>query len=300
MEPSTEYGPVEYPATYVLADRCSQAHQTTYVFHKKLEYGAVLAAAVLSVVPQVKGATFNWPAFAGGVTLLAAAAVLFVEWRSKRQVGWYRCRALGEAVKAESWRFRSASPDSYSQDMSDADAVRLFVAFLGSVRGSLHVDDYLWADEVGAEVTQGMKESRRAPLADRVAAYRERRIVDQLKWYTGKAKSTKRLADRFVAATAAFLLTGSAVSLVQFLRVVPSSGVVGVFAAIAVTLFGWVQFRRYELLSITYGRAALELGSIAHLLDAATSERNLREAVDAAESVISKEHSIWYGRGEVA
>jgi hypothetical protein len=58
----------------------------------------------------------------------------------------------------------------------------------------------------------------------------------------------------------------------------------------------WTRFRRHDELSKSYSLAAQELAFLRAEVEDATHERAFRKAVDATESAISREHTMWMAK----
>ncbi|OEU63614.1 MAG: hypothetical protein BBJ57_06320 [Desulfobacterales bacterium PC51MH44] len=289
---------IQYPVTYIVASNAAKAHRDKYIFWKKLEYFAIVTAAGLAVLPSDPSADYNISALFSGIALSLAIIVLFIEKILAHREGWFKCRALTEAVKAESWKFRSAN-STYSQDKNDSEVISSFISFLSSVRNSLHVSKHVAGFNMdGDEITKEMLTSRQANLSERASVYRSERIIDQVKWYSKKANSAKINFNRFFTATFFALLLGIIFASVQFFGYLQNYSLIGLFAALATTMSGWNQVRRYETLAITYTKAAEELRSISQITSEVKNDSELDNVVEDSEAVISKEHTIWVQKSE--
>jgi hypothetical protein len=291
---------LEYPATYETANRASGAYQTRFIIRKKSEYLGAAIAAVISILPAQRGAPYQWFALAGVAVLVTTIIIMFLERNSEAKAAWYKTRALAEAIKAESWRFRCAVAPEYSADRTDAEARRSFQGVVDAVESSLDVAKHLVGHECsGPETRAEMLETRRLALLERAARYKDMRIMDQVAWYDSRAVQAQASSRRYSLGAISFLLGGLFLYAMQFFNMLGPYSVFGVFSTFAVTLLGWAEVRRYGTLAITYARAREELRSISQLVLDVAGESDLAAMVADAEAVISKEHSIWYGKGDV-
>lgn len=291
---------IQYPTTFKIAEEASGKYQRNHILSKKWEYGSIIIAASIGLFPVVIQQQYHWPALFSGLALLIALCMLIFEKSLEFQKGWYRTRALAESVKAESWKFRCCCKP-YSPDKDVQDASRLFLDILSKIRESLDVTRYISGHSCsGDEVTEEMVSIRQKPLKERISYYRINRVEEQVHWYSGKANNAKTYFQGFFIAAIIGLLLGIILSVFQFLGKTGQYSFVGFFSAFVFALFGWMQVRRYETLSITYAKVVEELRSISQLLSQGLeSKRDFEEMVNAAEMVISKEHTIWITRGEV-
>jgi hypothetical protein len=89
-------------------------------------------------------------------------------------------------------------------------------------------------------------------------------------------------------------------SIFQFFGKTGQFSFVGFFSSVVIAVFGWMQVRRYEALSITYTRAVEELRAISQILSLdSTTEESFEGMVNATEMIISKEHTTWVTKSEV-
>lgn len=289
-----------YPTTFKNAELASAFHQRRYIQLKKLEYGTIILASFIAIFPFNSTIDLHWPSLFSGLSLLVAVIVLFIEKSLEHHKGWYKSRALAEAVKAESWKFRCGC-SYYSKNKSEGDAIRGFLEYLSKIRSELNVNKSIAGHSTsGDEISQEMKDSRNMSLEKRVALYKSFRVDDQIQWYSNKANTAGVSYRNYFIGAISCLLLGVIFAIARFLVQLAQFSFVGFISAIALTLFGWMQIRRYETLSITYTNVVTELRSIAQVLaDTIQSEQDLDISVRDAELVISKEHTIWVTKGEV-
>ena len=291
---------LQYPATYNIAENASQDYQKKHILSKKWEYGSIILAAFIGIFPIDSVQQFYWPAFFTGLSLLVALFVLVLEKSLKFQKGWYRTRVLAESVKAESWKFRCCCKP-YSQPLALNDAIKQFLDILSKIKETSYATKFLSGYlSSGDEVTEDMISTRQKSLKERVSYYRKFRIEEQLNWYSTKANNAKTYYDRFYIAAIICLLIGIILSIFKFFGKTGQYAFVGFFSSAVIALFGWMQVRRYETLSITYAKVVEELQAISQILSLdSTTEEDFEEMVNATEMIISKEHTTWVTKSGV-
>jgi len=290
---------MEYPRSFEVADRAAQAHQRRFKMWKLLEYGSMLLAAVAGLVSPWLVGTVNVWALCVAVALAAALLVLLVEKALDPRENWYRSRALAEAVKAETWRFACAGGE-YRAGLPQEQAVNAFCSRVGVLHAEL---DSAQATAqflaLGPEVTEEMLRLRAASFEERRSTLRTERVLDQAEWYAAHAKVCSAKGHGLLVFSVVLLLIGLVLAVLQTLDLMGGTDVVTALAAGAITLTGWSQFRRFDTLSLTYGRAANELNSLAELVSAAATQQELENILETVESSTSKEHRVWVSRGEL-
>ena len=69
-----------------------------------------------------------------------------------------------------------------------------------------------------------------------------------------------------------------------------------IFAAAAASAIAWLQLKRHQELTNSYGLAAQELGLIAEQSRGITEPEKLSAFILDAENAISREHTLWKAR----
>lgn len=293
---------VQYPQAYLAAATAARSYQQKHIFWKRLEFISIVIAALFAVssfIVKFGNSSYNVSAALSGVSLLAALLVIFFEKAFNYKDGWFKCRAFAEAVKAESWRFRTAC-GMYGSGCSDRDAVVQFNGFLCRLRESLNITKYIAGfNLLGEEVTEEMRSARCMDIEERVENYRRNRVEEQAGWYNTNANRSEKKNRRFFYAAVFFILAGIIIAVFQFMNVFSQYSLIGVFSAAAASISGWMQVRRYEMLTITYATAAGELNAISQTMGEITETPALCETVSDAEVVISKEHTIWVRTADI-
>ncbi|KGT08094.1 hypothetical protein NV63_18495 [Elizabethkingia anophelis] len=150
-----------------------------------------------------------------------------------------------------------------------------------------------------ANITDEMKRIRELDLEDRKKYYLKERIVDQIKWYTGKAKiNTNKYLLCFIGIILCqFLAFGSIVYLINH----PASNynLVGLFSALSASGFTWIQLKKYQENKEAYNTAAFELVAIRDNASRSFSEEEFSKYVLDSENAMSREHTLWLAQKRV-
>jgi len=290
----------DYPDSFEVADVQSQKKQKYYINFKRFEFSVIVIAAAFSMFPS----DVISPEISGllsGSALMVAALIIIIERVYGPKKNWFNYRALAESVKAESWRFRMAvSPyDSAGQELEVAKSK--LKSTIQKTTKSL-TENIIIIDKDGGkpEITDDMINFRALGWKEQVEKYRKYRIMDQYNWYKGKTQKCLLNFQLFLGVLLVSLITGFTFGILQYCGEIDISPV-GFFSALAASCAGWMQLRRFEMLSFTYSRAANELSSLADiardLADTDEDMKRLTNLVEDTEDVISKEHMVWVQRG---
>jgi hypothetical protein len=132
---------------------------------------------------------------------------------------------------------------------------------------------------------------RAAPLADRKAAYLQRRVVVQERWYRATARADARRFRTLTSAAIALEFAGLTGAGLKAFAVVDVD-VLGVLGAAAAGLAAWIQAQRYAENARSYTATYRELGLVKAQL-AAVDEDRWPGFVEDAEEAVSREHTLW-------
>jgi SMODS and SLOG-associating 2TM effector domain 1 len=127
-------------------------------------------------------------------------------------------------------------------------------------------------------------------LPARWEAYRQDRIDDQLGYFTDRAGRHRRTARRWRVIRLVLTTATVGVAAAALLRPVPDA-VVGAVAAAMAGSEAWLQFRRSEVLTVSFDAAAAELRALRARTPA--GEHELAATVAAVEAVLERELWMW-------
>ena len=287
----------QLPAAYRASDRAAIDAQRTYLILVRINIVLILAgAATTSWAIQVAPARAAL-AVVGAIALgLGSLLTLAIKVTNYDKV-WFGARAIAESIKTLVWRYMTrAHPFDPILDENQAD--ELFckeVAHILLERRTL--GGFLARTEAAdGQITDLMRKVRRESTALRKSLYLRERIKNQHTWYANKGKANRVSATTWLIA----------IALCQALAVVAAILLVrwpwfdlnfaSILSALAVALLAWLQVKRHQDLSHSYGLAAHELGLIEALEKHILSDEDLSKFVGDAENAISREHTMWLAR----
>jgi magnesium-transporting ATPase (P-type) len=214
----------------------------------------------------------------------------------KPEQSWYKGRALAESVKTSSWKFamRAAPFDDLNDNADLADFRNLMKSILET---NMYAAERLPPSSAdNAQVTASMLNIRQSSLEERIKFYDKERIRDQRNWYTKKAARNKTAAVNWVVICSFVYVLAIISSLVRannplwtFLPTEP-------LIAIASSIVGWMQIKKFNELSSAYTLTAHEIGFLQSLIQSIDCEKKFSEFVNEAEFAFSREHTQWAAR----
>ncbi|WP_206859138.1 DUF4231 domain-containing protein [Lysobacter changpingensis] len=279
-----------FPGIYRSADQLSADSQR----HFFLALGAHLSMLVIAAALSLITSSSHWVSGAQLIALLAALACSIYLFSKRPDRYWYGGRAVAESVKTLTWRYVArAEPFCVENAAADID-------FREKLRGVVNQNREVasaltkYLDE--RQITEEMKALRSLSLDERKRAYESGRILNQLTWYADKARANRDASTLFfwclvgvnsLAVVCAIFKFGSA-----GLGIWPTD----VFVAIAASLLGWMQARRFSELASSYALTAHEIGFIREQAFAAETDQEFSAFVSDAENAFSREHTQWIAR----
>lgn len=287
----------DLPALFRAADNASVAAQSKYLALIRFDlFTLILSAALTSI--QVESA---W--WAEKLALLAAVclalgffATLILS-RSSYRKRWYGGRAVAESVKTSAWRYMTCV-EPFERGISAKEADERFSESLRDILQEKQQLSMSLGGDLGCaeQITAKMRSLRDQDLQTRLRSYTICRLADQREWYSRESeKNEKRQEWLFYSVMAV-----QGLALIAAIWFVTSPQIafkpIGTLTAAAAALIAWLQVKQYQELAQSYGMAAHELGTIGAQSTHVNSEADLTELVTAAESAISREHTMWLAR----
>jgi ABC-type multidrug transport system fused ATPase/permease subunit len=270
-----------YPEFYVQADQHSVKWQRWYLWTERIQLGALIAPAAMSVFGRP-------PMLLVAIALVMAMASHLWRRLSRADEKWWNGRAGAESAKTLTWRY-IAGGLPFAISTKDADAT-----FAQRIRDI--ASDVARLEPVSASaavITSDMRELRCMSLDERVRLYLNERINEQLKWYAEKSrfntqKSTRWSVVTMVAQTLALLY--AIIAAVQHWEM----NLVAALSAVAAVSVAWSAIKQFDVLGRSYAVASQELSMIATRIESDVwNEESWPSFVDEAEEAISREHTSW-------
>lgn len=283
---------IRYPSLYVAADDFSSRNQVLYLRLIKTEYFLLITAATLSMNLSEK--SFYHISHAT-VFSLALAAFLFRSLRKPEQ-DWYKGRALAESIKTSTWRYCMKAPP-FEDDEARSDFRKYLIDIF---EANKVIGRKLPANAILKDlITKEMEGIRNSPLNSRKEVYLKNRIIEQGNWYETKAVSNASSSARWTFVSCA---TYGLAILFILLQIWQPAGSFPISAliAIAASIVGWTQIKKFNELASAYTLTAFEIRVIKDMFRDVVNEGQFANFVADSEQAFSREHTQWLARRNAA
>ena len=257
---------------------------------------SLILGALFSSISVTDSSHKFFLAVLGVISLIISTTVTVVIQLIKKEKDWYGGRAMAESVKTTCWRFIMRA-EPYN-DRSEIKVEKKFIEDLSVIKDEKRFLARAIASKLNIrpQITDKMKKIRTLSVNERLTLYLEKRIKNQREWYNSNSIKNKRLEEFF------FILI-TCVQVITFLSaillmILPDQKIntPSLFTTIIGILFAWMQLKRFQELSQSYGIAALELGMIIEEGKHVRTESGISNFVLNSENAISREHTLWIAR----
>jgi SMODS and SLOG-associating 2TM effector domain 1/SMODS and SLOG-associating 2TM effector domain 3 len=281
---------MEFPDLYNAVEEVSMECQSRVLQARSAEYLAFVIAGGFGELPRK--AFFHAGATIAVIAFVAALVIRLSGVGDDAEKRWYDARAAAESIKSASWQFAVAGG---AYPLSDTEATAHFNEMLQSVLDSFPDLNSPASSGNSFAVSPEMTRLRGESQSDRLAAYKQDRVQDQLNWYIRKAKWNKQRAKRW--RNGLVVIDGCAIGLglMRALGVFDFNWL-GVLAALAASVAAWQQTKKFAELSESYSVTSHEVNLVSSTLAAGLDEESWAESIHSAELAFSREHTLWLAR----
>lgn len=286
---------MKLPPLHEATDKASGKAQSRFLWMTRAQLiGLVLGAALsLEVLPSAVG-----PMRIAAAALLgmSAVATVLVNTLSLRET-WYSGRAAAESVKTLAWRYAMGTPP-FPVDLPVAEGEALFLERLKDVLRDISLEGVRLGtptDPGQGQITEEMRSLRISKESERLGLYVEKRVMDQVQWYSREASWNDARSDRL----------SWCVGILQVLAVIMAVMVaahpawilnpVGLLTTLAAAVIAWSEKKGHQELAHAYAMTAQEL-EMAVTEATTTGATDLSRFVLDTEQAISREHTLWIAR----
>lgn len=291
----------DYPWLYRASDSASGSAQQAHLRALKAQLALFFTVGIFSAVPTWVDLTSSGTRkFAVASALFLAAGLLLaaIARERKYEEQWFEFRAVAESAKTLTWRLMMNMPPFESEKeqveqkfIDELEAVSAAQSGPTSKLGGLETDK--------TQISEVMRTVRKSSFEERKAYYLGFRVVDQRDWYHTKAAFNRRRASQWFWAVVGIqfvALTGSVLRAADIVTIAPT----GVLMTLAAAFSAWTQAKRHQELATSYSVAANELTNLEQRVELCTSEIELAPYIEDVEEAISREHTMWRARRNVA
>ena len=183
----------EFPAIYRHVDSAAAIYQSRYFRILFVQYSFLFIASGATVG---NGLIQSQPAvtiYVGSLLVALGAQIWLTSNKPDRK--WYLARALAESVKTLSWKY-SMTAQPFDVSISEKEGTMAFKSRIDTLLAPHRGDPSILQAgmQYGDLVTNEMSLYRQLTVKDKIAVYRENRIIEQRDWYVTKALENKRIA----------------------------------------------------------------------------------------------------------
>lgn len=289
----------DYPTLFRVSDAASLRSQNIYLRLQQIHLGSLVIGSFVGALVPLTGSYSQWLLGAAAIILVLGLITLWVSRAQRYDANWFDCRAVAESVKTTAWRFMMRTPPFEADASVDAK----FVSQLKEIREARPgIARYLaqQLDAAGSEITSFMRETRSRPFDTRRSFYLQQRVRDQRSWYSNKAKACAGSSTLWFWMTAGLQVIAAILAIIQAVAGGLGFNVVPIVTTCAAAVAAWNQMKRHDELAQSYTLAAQELGELETLVGGATNEGDFPQLVEQVEEAISREHTMWCARRDVA
>ena len=292
----------EYPWLYRAADRASAEAQRAHFVALTVQLAVFLIVGVFAALPgwfsfgpgRLKGiAVASAIALAVGVVFVGAA-------RGRRfDKRWFDARAVAESAKTLTWRYMMRVPPSFVIENSAADSA--FIESLQAISSTRSgtVAELGGVEQDRSQITARMRQVRGSSFDECKAYYLASRVAEERDWYHGRSAFNRKRSARWYWAVIVIQLVALTMAMLRAADFVTIS-VAGPLMTLAASFSAWTQAKRHDELGTTYSVAADELTNLEEKVNLCTSDTELLALVEDVEEAISREHTMWRARRNVA
>lgn len=259
--------------------------------------GATLVLLAAGSVTALVPATFfhNIGSLLTLVLFIAALVLQISKVAQKAEKEWYEARSAAESIKTASWEFAVGGEVFRKSGPNESDEEKRYINVLKKILHNVKSLDVGAGGQQNSAVTDSMKKLRATNIQNRCKVYREKRVQDQIQWYSRKAEFNRKSGILF---SGFVIVLEFAAVILGVARVMGSIGInlLGPIAAIASGLVGWMQAKKYTNLAEVYAMTSQEINLLQSTLRADVTEPEWAQSVHDAEAAFSRENTMWQAR----
>jgi hypothetical protein len=285
----------DYPALYQESCKCADCSQKKHLQILKIRIGLLVGYATLGAVAWSIVTNLSFiPLIA--ITLALTMVLVFTAILETRKYNrlWFNSRTIAETVKKESWLYMmKAKP--YHQDKPEDEVEQDFINALRvtAEADSSVIPEFSQYHEENTQLTNYMKETRKADLQTRVKTYKESRLQDQQRWYARKARLNLKQASHYTILVWFFQALTVIFALINVLLTNLPFNLIGIATTSAAAILLWANTKGYNELSQSYGYIAQNLSFYEDKTKYLTTENQLNEFVLEVERTMNHERAVW-------
>lgn len=282
----------KYPTIFEKADSKSLSAQKNFINLNKGILGLLVISTFLSSIKTDE----KWIAVISSLLLVISLILTILIIFFKPEKTWYDGRAIAESAKSLTWKFITGTKP-FSFKLKSIDAEEKLIKNLKQIIGQKKEFFQLIGEEFGEgdQITQSMVDLRKLNLKDKIELYSSKRLEVQRKWYYNKSKENRKNKNLSFGAIITFQVLAIVSLVLDYFGLIDFM-TTPLMACLASSFIAWLQLKRFQELTESYGITATELNLIKSKVRHIKDESDFENFVDDAETAISREHTLWLAR----
>lgn len=283
---------LDFPNIFLKADCKSLSSQNSFT---RLNVGILILLVVSTFISSIQIEN-GWVSLISSILLIISLILTIWIMHFQPEKIWYDGRAIAESTKSLTWKFITGTkPFGYKLKLSEAE--EKLIKNLKQIIGQKKEFFQLIGEEFGEgdQITDSMRKLRKLNYEEKVEYYTINRLEEQRVWYYKKSKENRKNKNRTFFAIITFQVLAIVALLLDFYDITEFT-VTPLMACLASSFIAWLQLKRFQELTESYGITATELNLIKTKVKHIKDETDFANFVDDAETAISREHTLWLAR----
>ena len=283
---------LEFPNVFEKADSKSLSSQNSFT---KLNMGILILLVVSTFISSIQ-IDNGWISFISSFLLVISLSLTIWIMCFHPEKTWYDGRAIAESVKSLTWKFITGTkPFGHNLKLSDAEQklIKNLKQIIGQKKEFFQLIGEEFAE--GEQITNSMRTLRKLNFKDKVDYYSTNRLENQRDWYYKKSKENRENKNWSFFAIITFQVLAILALVLDYYKIIDFT-ITPLMACMAASFIAWLQLKRFQELTESYGITATELNLIKSKVKHINDESDFENFVDDAETAISREHTLWLAR----
>jgi hypothetical protein len=149
-------------------------------------------------------------------------------------------------------------------------------------------------------ISEAMRRTRQMSLRQRRDLYLEDRLRGQRTWYESNATENRSSSSRWFIVVTSLQAAALTFAVLKAAWLPLPVNFASLMMTMAASFTAWTQANKHEELANSYSLAAQELREMESLAKPSSDESEFQVFVENAEEAMSREHTMWYVRRNLA
>jgi len=283
---------LKYPTIFEKSDSKSIKAQKNFT---NLNKGILVLLVISTLLSSIK-TDYDLLTLISSILLVISLILTIAIIHLAPEKTWYDGRAIAESAKSLTWKFITGTRP-FGFKLKSSDAEEKLIKNLKQIIGQKKEFFQLIGEEFGEgdQITKSMVDLRKFDLKEKINFYSSERLEKQQKWYYDKSKENRKNKNLSFGAIITFQVLAIISLVLDYYNVIDFMST-PLMACLASSFIAWLQLKRFQELTESYGITATELSLIKSKVRHIKDESDFENFVDDAETAISREHTLWLAR----